>query len=237
MIDGGKGQLAAALESMQAYDLPRVAVIALAKRIEEVFVPGQPDPIVLSRHSAGAAAAAADPRRGAPVRRRLPPAAARGARLRLDLRRPRRRRAGPAARAAPPLRLGRGDARRDAGGARGRSRRPARDRAPHLRAAAQSGTGIEPRPATGPREALRLIGSRNFGPFFAGNAASATGTWFQNLAAALFVYRLTHSAFLLGVLAFSNFIPVLLLAPWTGSAATDSTGRSCCSRRRSPRSH
>ena len=53
VIDGGKGQLAAALESMQAYDLPRVAVIALAKRIEEVFVPGQPDPIVLSRHSAG----------------------------------------------------------------------------------------------------------------------------------------------------------------------------------------
>jgi excinuclease ABC subunit C len=53
VIDGGKGQLTAALESMQAYDLPRVAVIALAKRIEEVFVPGQPDPIVLSRHSAG----------------------------------------------------------------------------------------------------------------------------------------------------------------------------------------
>jgi excinuclease ABC subunit C len=53
VIDGGKGQLGAALEAMQAYDLPRVAVIALAKRIEEVFVPGQPEPIVLSRHSAG----------------------------------------------------------------------------------------------------------------------------------------------------------------------------------------
>ena len=53
VIDGGKGQLAAALDAMKAYDLPRVAVIALAKRIEEVFVPGQPDPIVLSRHSAG----------------------------------------------------------------------------------------------------------------------------------------------------------------------------------------
>jgi excinuclease ABC subunit C len=53
VIDGGKGQLGAALEAMKAYDLPRVAVIALAKRIEEVFVPGQPDPIVLSRHSAG----------------------------------------------------------------------------------------------------------------------------------------------------------------------------------------
>ena len=53
VIDGGKGQLSAALAAMQAYDLPRVAVIALAKRIEEVFVPGRPDPILLDPHSAG----------------------------------------------------------------------------------------------------------------------------------------------------------------------------------------
>ena len=74
-------------------------------------------------------------------------------------------------------------------------------------------------PATGPAAALRLIGHRNFGPYFVGNAASASGTWFQNLAAQLYVYRLTHSPFLLGVLNFGNFIPVLLLAPWAGSAA------------------
>jgi excinuclease ABC subunit C len=53
VIDGGKGQLAAALQAMQAYDLPRVAVIALAKREEEVFVPGRPEPIVLDRESPG----------------------------------------------------------------------------------------------------------------------------------------------------------------------------------------
>jgi excinuclease ABC subunit C len=53
VIDGGKGQLSAALGAMQAFDLPRVAVIALAKRIEEVFVPGQSEPIVLSRHNPG----------------------------------------------------------------------------------------------------------------------------------------------------------------------------------------
>src|SRR5207253_6864499 len=41
VIDGGKGQLSAALAAMQAYDLPRVAVVALAKRVEEVFVPGR----------------------------------------------------------------------------------------------------------------------------------------------------------------------------------------------------
>jgi excinuclease ABC subunit C len=53
VIDGGKGQLSAALAAMQAYDLPRVAVIALAKRVEEVFVPGRPDAVVLEPHSAG----------------------------------------------------------------------------------------------------------------------------------------------------------------------------------------
>jgi excinuclease ABC subunit C len=53
VIDGGKGQLSAALAAMQAYDLPRVAVIALAKRIEEVFVPGESEPILLSRHNPG----------------------------------------------------------------------------------------------------------------------------------------------------------------------------------------
>jgi len=53
VIDGGKGQLSAALAAMQELDLPRVAVIALAKRIEEVFVPGRPDPILLSGHSPG----------------------------------------------------------------------------------------------------------------------------------------------------------------------------------------
>jgi excinuclease ABC subunit C len=53
LVDGGKGQLSAVLAAMQAYDLPRVAVISLAKRAEEVFVPGRPEPIVLERHSPG----------------------------------------------------------------------------------------------------------------------------------------------------------------------------------------
>ena len=75
------------------------------------------------------------------------------------------------------------------------------------------------RPAAGPREALRLISSRSFGPYFAGNAISASGTWFQNLAASLLLYRLTHSAFLLGVLNFCQFVPILVLVPWTGRAA------------------
>ncbi|WP_220150460.1 excinuclease ABC subunit UvrC [Gaiella occulta] len=54
VIDGGKGQLAAALEAIhETGELPRVAVIALAKREEAVYVPGSPAPIVLERHDPG----------------------------------------------------------------------------------------------------------------------------------------------------------------------------------------
>jgi len=71
----------------------------------------------------------------------------------------------------------------------------------------------------GPGAAWRVLRTREFGFYFLGNALSASGGWFQNLAGALLIYRLTHSAFLLGVLNFSNFIPILVLAPWAGSIA------------------
>src|SRR5262249_33486796 len=51
VVDGGKGQLSAALAAIEELDLPRVAVIALAKREEEVYVPGFPAPIALDRSS------------------------------------------------------------------------------------------------------------------------------------------------------------------------------------------
>ena len=53
VVDGGKGQLSAALKAMHEYELPRVAVVSLAKRDEHVYVPGQRRPIVLDRSSAG----------------------------------------------------------------------------------------------------------------------------------------------------------------------------------------
>jgi excinuclease ABC subunit C len=54
VIDGGKGQLSAALDAIQAVgDLPRLAVVALAKREEEVFVPGRAAPIRLAPHDPG----------------------------------------------------------------------------------------------------------------------------------------------------------------------------------------
>jgi excinuclease ABC subunit C len=51
VVDGGKGQLGAALAALEELDLPRVAVISLAKREEEVFVPGSSAPVLLERSS------------------------------------------------------------------------------------------------------------------------------------------------------------------------------------------
>jgi excinuclease ABC subunit C len=53
VVDGGRGQLAAALAAMDELDLARVAVVSLAKREEEVFVPNAQRPVVLDRHSPG----------------------------------------------------------------------------------------------------------------------------------------------------------------------------------------
>ncbi len=54
VIDGGKGQLSAALDAIRSVaDLPRLAVVALAKREEEVFLPDRAAPIRLERHDPG----------------------------------------------------------------------------------------------------------------------------------------------------------------------------------------
>ncbi len=49
VIDGGKGQLNRAVEVMDELGITGVAVVSLAKRMEEVFVPGRPDPIQIPR--------------------------------------------------------------------------------------------------------------------------------------------------------------------------------------------
>jgi len=49
VIDGGKGQLSASVAALEALGLTDVAVIALAKKEEEVFMPGRRDPVRLDR--------------------------------------------------------------------------------------------------------------------------------------------------------------------------------------------
>ncbi len=53
IIDGGKGQLNAALEVLTDHGLEEVPAVGLAKAREEVFKPGEPEPLILSLDSPG----------------------------------------------------------------------------------------------------------------------------------------------------------------------------------------
>ena len=73
---------------------------------------------------------------------------------------------------------------------------------------AQSRTGIS--------LAWRALRHRNFRLFFGGQSISLIGTWMTRIATAWLVYRLTGSAWLLGIVVFCGQIPTFPLAPFAG---------------------
>ena len=81
--------------------------------------------------------------------------------------------------------------------------------------------------------ALRALRHRNYRLFFGGQSLSLIGTWMTQVATSWLVYRVTKSAFLLGMVGFSGQLPALLLTPivslvsqasWAGFRALDGTG-------------
>ena len=67
--------------------------------------------------------------------------------------------------------------------------------------------------------ALRALRHRNFRLFTLGQSLSLIGTWMQQVAIGWLVYRLTGSAFLLGLVGFVSQGPGFLLAPFAGELA------------------
>ena len=51
LVDGGKGQLSAAMDALQSLGIQAPCILSLAKREEEVFLPGRSQPLKLSRDS------------------------------------------------------------------------------------------------------------------------------------------------------------------------------------------
>ena len=66
---------------------------------------------------------------------------------------------------------------------------------------------------------LRAFKSRNYRLYFIGQGISLIGTWMQQIALSWLVYRLTRSAFMLGVVGFASQIPMMILTPITGVLA------------------
>ena len=72
---------------------------------------------------------------------------------------------------------------------------------------------------TGRRGTFRALGSRPFRLYFAGQVASASGTFVQQTAIGWLVLRLTGSAAELGLVLAVGGIPSLLFGPWGGTVA------------------
>jgi MFS family permease len=72
------------------------------------------------------------------------------------------------------------------------------------------------RGATDWRQIARALRHRNYRLFFGGQGISLIGTWMTRVATGWLVYRLTDSAFLLGLVSFASQIPILLLGPFSG---------------------
>jgi len=52
IVDGGKGQLSSAVESLQALDLMgKITIVGIAKRLEEIFFPGDSFPLYIDKRS------------------------------------------------------------------------------------------------------------------------------------------------------------------------------------------
>ena len=59
----------------------------------------------------------------------------------------------------------------------------------------------------------------SFGIYSLGSAVSLTGMWMERIAVGWLTWQLTESGFWLGVVAFADFFPVILIAPFAGAAA------------------
>ena len=67
--------------------------------------------------------------------------------------------------------------------------------------------------------AFRALRHRNFRIYWVGHMVSSTGTWAQIVAQSWLVYRLSHSAVLLGLVGFASRIPILVLGLLGGVVA------------------
>jgi len=66
---------------------------------------------------------------------------------------------------------------------------------------------------------FRALRHRNFRLYWFGQLISLSGTWMQGMAQAWLMHRLTAAPFMLGLLGFAQFAPVLLITIWAGVIA------------------
>ena len=77
----------------------------------------------------------------------------------------------------------------------------------------------EPSPRAALAERFRALRHPNFRLYTGGQLVSLVGTWMQSVAQGWLMHRLTHSAMWLGLLGFTQFLPVMFISLWGGVVA------------------
>jgi predicted MFS family arabinose efflux permease len=71
----------------------------------------------------------------------------------------------------------------------------------------------------GLRAIPRTLAHREFGIYVAGNSVSLIGTWMQRIAVGWLAWKLSHSGAVLGLAAFADLFPTVLIGPFGGALA------------------
>ncbi len=66
------------------------------------------------------------------------------------------------------------------------------------------------------KNTFKALSIRNYRLFFIGQGISLIGTWMQRVTMGWFVYRITGSALLIGLMSFLSMVPSILISPFAG---------------------
>ena len=65
----------------------------------------------------------------------------------------------------------------------------------------------------------RTLAHRNFGIYIAGSSVSLIGTWMQRIGVGWLAWELSHSGAILGLVAFADLFPTIVIGPFGGALA------------------
>jgi MFS family permease len=88
-----------------------------------------------------------------------------------------------------------------------------------MRADPEEGRGGSAGSSPAERRVLQLLRDRTFGSYFLGQTMATIAVWIHNVAAAVLVWELTRSTVLVAAITVGQFVPQLILTPWSGARA------------------
>src|SRR5215469_12554312 len=75
-------------------------------------------------------------------------------------------------------------------------------------------TFVQPASQANSRSTWQVLSQQDFRRYFFGSLISNLGTWLQSTAQVLIAYQVTHSVFMVGLIASAQFAGMVVVSPW-----------------------